>query len=134
MSFIEREMTDKTGGCFAALDADSDGKEGKYYVWQMDEIQTFLKEDAAIFIEAYGISSTGNWEGSNILHLPRPLADTAKKLGLSTRELAQKLKSSKARLLKYREKRVKPGLDDKIVLNWNALQCTAYLKAFSSIG
>ena len=133
LAFIDRELTDEIGGCYAALDADTSGQEGKYYLWQKEEIDHLLQEDAALFNEAYGVTLAGNWEGSNILHLPQPLVHTANKFGLSVDELEEKLSSCKAQLFRSREQREKPGLDDKMLLSWNALQCSAYVKAFQAL-
>lgn len=134
LSFIEREMTSPEGGFFAALDADSEGVEGKFYVWDKAEIEACLGENAAFFMEAFGVTNGGNWEGVNILNRPRTFELFANTKGMTVEELERKLEPSKQKLLDLRAKRIRPGLDDKIMLNWNALQCQAYISAYAALG
>ncbi len=126
LAFVEREMTSPEGGFYAALDADSEGEEGKFYVWSFGELAAALGDDFEWFAERFGVSRDGNWEGTNILWLPGGSEDV---------ELDQEeLRQVKATLLALREKRVRPGLDDKIILAWNALMNKAYSKAFEALG
>jgi uncharacterized protein YyaL (SSP411 family) len=126
ITFIDRELGNGQGGYFSALDADSEGIEGKYYVWDAREITTLLGEDAPIFMSYYGITEQGNWEGTNIL--TRPLD------GPVSPEEAKRLEAARLLLLAYRDRRIRPGLDDKILLGWNALMNIAFSKAFAALG
>ena len=132
--FIKEELMHEKGGFFAALDADSEGVEGKYYVWSHAEIQNLLGNDAAIFCEYYNITPSGNWEHTNILRVLVPLDQFAEKKGISVELLGQILSKGRQVLKNEREKRVKPGLDDKIILGWNALMNTACSKAYQATG
>lgn len=122
VAFIERELKCKTGGYYSALDADSDGEEGKFYVWSQQEIETLLKDDAAWFCAYFGVEPFGNWEGKNILYI-RPENDKgfADEWGLTAEEFARKKEHCLGILLKERDNRVRPSLDNKILTGWNAL-------------
>ncbi|MCB9294882.1 MAG: thioredoxin domain-containing protein [Lewinellaceae bacterium] len=124
LAFIDREMTSPEGGFYSALDADSEGVEGKFYVWTKQEIDDILGEDAPLFNDYYGVSEEGNWEGVNILHRGFRLRST-RRSGLSEAE---------TRLFNERAKRIHPGLDDKVLLGWNALMATACCKAYAALG
>ena len=132
--FINEELTHEKGGFFAALDADSEGVEGKYYVWSFEEVQNLLEEDAGIFCEYYNISPAGNWEHKNILRVLVPPDHFANEKGLSMERLNQILSHGRLKLKKERSKRIKPGLDDKIILGWNALMNSACSKAYQATG
>jgi uncharacterized protein YyaL (SSP411 family) len=128
VDFLEREMMLPGGGFYAALDADSEGVEGKYYVWSKKEIDEILSEDASnIFCAVFDVSEKGNWEGENILW--RPNAGVLSKLNTGEQALQNILADSKQKLLAARNKRIRPGTDDKILLGWNALMVTALCKA-----
>lgn len=133
LTFIEREMTSAEGGFFAALDADSEGEEGKFYVWDPNETQAILGEDAELFNAFYDVTPEGNWEGKSILWRPHSLKQFAEQQQLSAGGLKIKLARLSAKLLKSRATRIRPGLDDKIILGWNALQCIAYIKAYQAL-
>ncbi len=147
MDFIHRELSDGQGGFYAALDADSEGEEGKYYVWDKAEIDALLGEDAALFCSRYGVTPEGNWEGKNILTRTFPAAGSASahssgKTELSPAEAespttpaeAEKLANARSRLLEYRSRRICPALDDKVLLGWNALMNIACSKAYGALG
>ncbi len=134
LTFIEREMTDETGGFYSALDADSEGEEGRYYVWSKAEIEAVLGEEANLFNDYFGVSKAGNWEGHNILWCRQGIKEFSATQNMSATELSTRLRRAKAKLLSVRAERIRPGLDDKILLGWNALQCTAYAKAYSALG
>ena len=126
--YILREMTAPAGGFFSATDADSEGEEGKFFVWTIDDVAEALApitdqipRALEIAIEAYGMTAAGNFEGSNILHAPRPLDETAAELGLPLEELKAALAGINAQLYAVRAERVPPGLDDKILTSWNGL-------------
>jgi uncharacterized protein YyaL (SSP411 family) len=124
LEYISREMAEAAGGYFSALDADSEGEEGKYYVWEKQEIERVLAGDVPWFCEAFDVSARGNWEGKNILHLLRPLQPDERGL----------LEATRKKLLAFREMRIRPVVDDKVLLSWNALMCSAYCKAFATFG
>lgn len=131
ISFVEREMTSKEGAFYSAIDADSEGEEGKFYVWDFVEIYQLLAEDRAdIFSEVYGLSPLGNFEGKNILRLPNiSLASIAEEHHLTEKELEHQLEESRQRLFNAREKRVRPHLDDKVLTSWNSLMIAALARA-----
>ena len=124
LAFVERELQHEKGGFYSALDADSEGEEGKFYVWRYDEVKEILKEKAEEFSTYYDITNDGNWEHKNI---PRILIP-------SNEELTQTLEESKHKLLIERNKRVRPQTDDKILLGWNALMNKGYTKAYAATG
>ena len=134
LEFIAREMTAPNGSFYSALDADSEGVEGKFYVWTKSEIDNILGNDSELFCQFYGISAGGNWEGNNILWRAKRRADFAKENNLDLLKLESLLNQSKELLLTHRAKRIRPGLDDKVLLDWNALQCAAYADAYMALG
>ncbi|MEO7802848.1 MAG: thioredoxin domain-containing protein [Ginsengibacter sp.] len=129
IEFVKRELLNVDGGFYAALDADSEGIEGKFYVWKYDEIKEILGEEADIFCTYYDVSVEGNWEHSNILRILRPLSEFAAEHSLDEYQFEQKLASCKRKLLAVRSTRVRPATDDKIILSWNALMNVALAKA-----
>ncbi|UEG51155.1 thioredoxin domain-containing protein [Ferruginibacter lapsinanis] len=129
ISFVQQELMNSQGGFYAALDADSEGEEGKYYVWQKQEIDNILGEDAAIFCEYFDVSEEGNWEHKNILRILLPTEEFVKKHDLTVSAFNDLIENSRQRLLEFRNTRVRPGLDDKIILSWNALMLHAIAKA-----
>ena len=132
LEYIEREMTSKEGGFYSSLDADSDGEEGKFYVWTSEEIKTVLGKDMAdVFNKYYGITPKGNWEDhKNVLMCSHNHSDAARLLGLSDEDLKVKVKQAKEKLMEVRNKRIRPGLDDKILTSWNALMLKGYVDAY----
>ncbi|HNR15685.1 MAG TPA: thioredoxin domain-containing protein [Chitinophagaceae bacterium] len=134
MAFIQSELLSPEKGFCAALDADSEGIEGKFYVWSLDEIHEILGADATDFCEYFDITEQGNWEHTNILWVKRPIEDFAVSRNVSVDELKRKLESGKKALLDKRNKRIRPLLDDKIILGWNALMNTACSKAYEATG
>ena len=134
LEFIEREMTDESGGFYSSLDADSEGEEGKYYVWTKNEIDNLLGEKAELFCDYYSVSSIGNWEGNNILFITQEKEDLLNKYQIDDKLFDKIISESKKTLFKERSKRVRPGLDDKILTSWNALMLTGYVDAYSAFG
>ncbi len=134
MEFIQREMLHPEKGFYSALDADSEGVEGKFYVWSRKEIDELLGKDAVLFCEYYDVTEKGNWEETNILRVKTPLKKFAAKKEIDETFLKQLFTKCKNILLGQRSKRVRPLLDDKIILGWNALMNTACSKAFSATG
>ncbi len=134
LNFIKREMTSEEGGFYSSYDADSEGEEGKFYVWDKAEIDRILQDDAIIFNRFYEVSETGNWEGKNILNRHFTYQAFADKIGYEEEPLKRVLKNNRQDLLAERDKRIKPGLDDKIILGWNAMMCTAFAQAYEALG
>lgn len=132
LAFTEREMMHEAGGFFSALDADSEGEEGKFYVWSYEEVKNILKEEFEIFYEYFDISPKGNWEHKNILWIKKSLKQFAEEKNISREKLQSIIKIGKEELFAGRSKRVRPGVDDKIILGWNALMNIAYSKAYAA--
>ncbi|RAJ03899.1 hypothetical protein LX64_02776 [Chitinophaga skermanii] len=130
IQFIKREMMSPDGLFYAALDADSEGVEGKFYTWQKAEIDALLPaEDAQLFCEYYDVTEEGNWEEQNILWVQQPLKQFCATKGMDETLVSNSLTASRAILLAERSHRIRPGLDDKILLGWNALMIHAISKA-----
>ena len=131
--WVLREMTSPDGGFYSTLDADSEGEEGKFYVWSKTEIEQILGSDAELFCEIFNADSHGNFHeeasghatGLNILHLTQPLSAHAKRLKMDEDGLRKKTDAWKAKLLAVRIKRVWPSLDDKILTSWNGLMISS---------
>ncbi|MFQ5447976.1 MAG: thioredoxin domain-containing protein, partial [Saprospiraceae bacterium] len=134
LEWVSREMTDAEGGFYSAQDADSEEVEGKYYVWDKAEIEEVLGEVAALFCEFYDVSEGGNWEGKNILWRKWTFEEFAQSRGLEVEDLKRKLAAARQKLSGVRDRRVHPALDDKVLLDWNALMCSAYAKAYAALG
>jgi uncharacterized protein len=133
LEFVERDLTAPNGAFYSSLDADTDGEEGKYYVWTAEEIEKYLGKNAALFKEYYNIESAGNWEDEkNILQRKQTDKQFAEEKSMSLKELKEKISKSKERLLTEREKRTAPALDDKVLTSWNALMIKAYLSAYKA--
>jgi len=131
--FIQRELSSGEGGYYAALDADSEGEEGKYYVWTLTEIEKVLGKEAALFADYYNITEQGNWEhGKNILFRQKKDAEIAEKQGLDEEELKERIDHGIELLLRERSGRIAPGLDDKILTSWNALMVRAYAYSYQA--
>ena len=132
IEFIEREMTSPEGGLYSALDADSEGVEGKFYTFTKNEIQNILGEDADLFNIYYNITEEGNWEEerTNIFLRKQDDAELAAKLGIKEKELFQKITDAKKKIFEARSLRVRPGLDDKILASWNGMMLRAYTDAY----
>lgn len=135
VGWLKREMLDETGAFYSALDADSEGIEGKFYVWTDKELKECLKEDFPFVQNYYNASRTGNWEnGWNILHRRVDDESFAKVKSLKPEELNFLVQSMNEKLLEKRSERIRPGLDDKILTGWNALMSKGLLDAFKSFG
>ena len=137
LDWVQREMKAPQGGFYSALDADSEGIEGKFYVWSKAEIEQVLGENADLFCKVYDVTEEGNWEGHNILNLPNSLETIVDQLIVApdrAAELERFLRDCRAQLLEARASRIRPGLDDKILLDWNALMVKAYAKAYRALG
>jgi uncharacterized protein YyaL (SSP411 family) len=134
LEYVEREMTAKNGAFYSSLDADSEGEEGKFYVWSKEELQSILKADFEFAKEYYNVNSTGKWEGHYILLRKKDNDKIAKLFNLSTEEVEKKIDRINAILLKERAKRIRPGLDDKTLTSWNALMLKGYVDAYNVFG
>jgi uncharacterized protein len=134
LQFVKRELWSEEGGFYSALDADSEGVEGKFYTWSKKEIEEILQEDADIFCNFYNVTEQGNWEHTNILWVTKPLKQFAAENHFSEQEVTDVLERCKSKLMEQRSKRIRPLLDDKILLSWNALMNVAYCKAYAATG
>jgi uncharacterized protein len=143
LGYVSRDLADPAGGFRCAEDADSEGVEGKFYVWGRAELDAALgKDDGELVAAAYGVAREGNFHdeathkltGANILHLPRPLGEVAKGKGLALAELERRLAAARGKLLQVRGKRVRPLLDDKVLTDWNGLAIAAFAKAGAALG
>ena len=134
LDYLLRDMVDPEGGLWSAEDADSEGEEGKFYVWSPAEIEAVLgPADAAVFCAVYDVTPGGNFEGHSILNLPRPIADAAHRLGLDPADVARRLDDARPRLLAARAARVRPGIDDKVLVGWNGLAIDALARAGAAL-
>lgn len=135
LEFIEREMTSPEGGFFSALDADSEGEEGKYYVWTKEELQKLLAEKFNLFSDYFNINERGFWEHGNYILLRHEDDETlASKHKMSLEQLQIEIGALKKTLLDVRKKRIAPGLDNKILTSWNGLMLKGYADAYATFG
>jgi hypothetical protein len=127
LDWVLREMTSPEGGFYSTLDADSEGEEGKFYVWTPQEIEAALEPgEASLVCAVYGVTREGNFEHArSILHLERPIAEIAADLKMTEGDLRRRLEEARARLLETRERRVRPGRDEKVLADWNGLMIGA---------
>ncbi len=133
--YVLREMTGPEGGFYSTQDADSEGEEGKFYVWTPDQIQAVLgPEDARLFNRIYGVTRTGNFEGRNILHRARSPEEVAQEEGLDPDALTSRLAEMRRRLFQAREQRIKPERDEKILAEWNGLMIHALAEVGTVLG
>ena len=135
ITFLDREMKSPEGGYYAAIDADSEGEEGKFYVWTEQELKSALGAEFPLFSEYFGIKPSNIWEKDNYV-LSRTFHDDefSQKNGLSQSELEQHREEWKEKLLKVRNKRVRPQIDDKIIISWNALLINGLVDAYNAFG
>jgi uncharacterized protein YyaL (SSP411 family) len=136
LEFIEREMTSANGGFFSAIDADSEGVEGKFYSFTKDEIKAILGNDEELFSIFYQITEEGNWveEGTNVFIRKFENEELALQLGISVDVLENKIVLAKSEVLLARSSRVRPGLDNKILASWNGMMLKAYSDAYRVFG
>jgi uncharacterized protein len=135
LGYVTREMTSPEGGFYSTLDADSEGEEGKFYVWTRAEVMEILgAEEGRAFCALYDISERGNWEGHNILNMPRAPESVAADLGLTLDQLADIASRGKCKLYGVRAKRVWPGRDEKILAGWNGWMLAAFAEAALAFG
>ncbi|MBA3946234.1 MAG: thioredoxin domain-containing protein [Herpetosiphonaceae bacterium] len=134
LDYVIREMTAPEGGFYATQDADSEGEEGKFFVWTADEVRSVLGLDALRWMQLYDVSTRGNWEGKTILNLPRPLEEVARVLGTRPAQLEELAARGRAKLFAVREQRVHPGRDDKVLVAWNGLMLAAMAEVGRVLG
>jgi len=136
LAFIDRELTSPEGGFYSSLDADSEGVEGKFYTWSLDEVEELPGNDAALITAYFHITPEGNWEHNR--NIPNRKIETEIKLltkyNITAQQLQQKVYAAKQTLLEKRDQRIRPGLDDKILTSWNALMLRAYTDAYRVFG
>jgi uncharacterized protein YyaL (SSP411 family) len=136
IEFVKRELMSSDYGFYSSLDADSEGEEGKFYVFSEAEVDSLIADelDLKYFKKTYDVSKLGNWEHTNILNKPRPISDMASKFGLAEKDLKTSLDRSRSILFDYRAKRIRPGLDDKILASWNGLMLKGLVDAYNATG
>lgn len=136
LDYIIREMTSPEGGFFSATDADSEGVEGKFFVWDPDQIEAIVesKEDAKRFCKYYDISSDGNWEHHSIPNTPHSINNVAQELGCTSEELQNTIDRLRTLVYQTRLNRVPPSLDDKIITAWNGMMISAMAEAARILG
>ncbi|HEX6729075.1 MAG TPA: thioredoxin domain-containing protein [Pyrinomonadaceae bacterium] len=130
LDYVLREMTDPQGGFYSTQDADSEGHEGKFFVWDIEEIRSLLGEaDAKLFSAFFNVTSQGNFEGKNILNVTSSIEDVARQLNVELSEAERSLERSRQKLFMVREKRVKPDRDEKVLTAWNGLMLASFAEA-----
>ena len=130
LDYVVRDMTSPEGGFYSAEDADSEGEEGKFYVWTPEEIRGVLNAEEATIAERYwDVTARGNFEGKNILYVPRPPEAVASEFGISPEELWERIREIRSKLFAAREHRVRPGRDEKILAAWNGLMLRSFALA-----
>ena len=135
LDYVINDLQSPEGGFYSSRDADSEGVEGKFYVWTRAEVFKILEgQDAELFCDYYDVSDAGNWEGRNILNVPRPAEMVAKLHRMTTEELERRVQAARKRMLEEREKRVKPHLDDKILASWNGLMIASMARGYRILG
>ncbi len=136
LEFVARELTDASGGFYASLDADSEGEEGKFYVWNHAELESLLTpEELRLVAATYDVQPGGNWEeGKNILHRQGSFVELSQKLGVPEGQLRTVLAQAAKKLMAARSGRVRPGLDHKVLTSWNALMLKGYVDAYLALG
>jgi uncharacterized protein len=133
IAFVERELADESGGYYCALDADSEGHEGRFYTWTWKQWSEVIGPDDAVARQYFGVTAGGNWEATNILSVVTDAADIAAQQGLPVDEVVASIAVAKQRLFAARAHRVRPQTDDKCLLSWNALMNQALVKAGTAL-
>ena len=133
VDWLKREMLDQSGGFYSALDADSEGEEGKFYVWDYKEVIELAGEDSTMITTYYDVKENGNWEGKNALRVVRSEDELRKDFNLSESEFMQKINTFKQVALNERSKRIRPGLDNKIIAGWNGLTLSGLCDAYQGL-
>ena len=134
LDYALREMTDPAGGFYSAQDADSEGVEGKFFVWTPNELRPLLGNDADLVMGYYGVTERGNFDGANILNVSVPPEDYAERRGVSEEALFAAIQRARGVLLETREQRIHPLRDDKVLTSWNGLMLRAFAEAGAALG
>ncbi|PKQ16944.1 MAG: thioredoxin domain-containing protein [Actinobacteria bacterium HGW-Actinobacteria-7] len=141
LDYVAREMLDAHGGFYSAQDADSEGEEGRFFVWRPDEIVAALhghsadpEGDAQLLMSTYGVTERGNFEGANILYAAKSIAGAGPESARESGDVETRMRVTRATLLEARNRRVKPGTDDKVLVGWNGLMLTAFAEASRALG
>ena len=134
LDYVRREMTDPAGGFYSTQDADSEGREGKFFVWSTAELEAALGTDAELFKDAYGVTPRGNFEGRNILLVAADAEALAQQHGLAEADVERRLAAARQTLFALRERRVHPARDDKVLAGWNGLMLAAFAEAARVLG
>jgi len=135
IDYVLREMKSPEGGFYSTQDADSEGEEGKFFVWTPTEIEAILgKEAATVFNAYYGVSARGNFEGKNILHVVTPVENVAQRFQMPVEAVERSLAASRRKLFDAREQRIKPGRDEKVLTEWNGLMIHALAECGAALG
>jgi uncharacterized protein len=135
LAFVRRELTHESGAFYSALDADTEGEEGKFYVWREEELKQWLGNDFDWYADLYNVNSIGHWEHGNYILLRRERPEViATRHKMTVHELHTKSKTINAMLLDVRNRRVRPGLDDKSLTSWNALMLRGCTDAYAATG
>jgi len=129
LDYVAREMTAPHGGFYSTQDADSEGEEGKFYVWTRAEIDVVLGDDAPLFCDAYDVTARGNWEGKNILHRAHEVEVLAEAHHLARADVETRLERARQKLFAARTQRIQPPRDDKVLTAWNGLMLAAFAYA-----
>ena len=130
LEYVAREMQSSSGGFYSSQNADSEGVEGKYFVWEKKELEILEKDSKAIVCDYFDVSEHGNWEGKNILHIQKTIEHLSERYKKSQDQIREIVANSKKIMFEIREKRIKPTTDNKIITSWNALMIKAYLSAY----
>ena len=133
LDYVSLEMRHGDGGFYSSQDADSEGVEGKFYVWSAAQIRDLLGDDATLFMQMYDVTDGGNWEGHNILRLSARAPDVTAQFGLDEPEFESRIASARRKLYGVRSKRIWPGLDDKVLTAWNGLMLAAFAEAAQAL-
>ncbi len=134
LDYMARDLRHPDGGFYSAEDADSEGVEGKFYIWSANEFEEVVGDDAPLVADYFGVTSGGNFEGANHLHRARPLEEVAAAFGVPAEHAASSIAEAKQRLFATRGHRVRPGLDHKIITAWNGLALRAFAEAGAVLG
>lgn len=134
LTYVEREMLDPSGGFYSTQDADSEGEEGKFFVWSPEEFRQVLsatldENTITALMHYWDVTPRGNFEGHNILHISAPLEQVASQHGLTVEALRKAIEQARTLLFTHREQRIKPGRDEKMLAGWNGMMLAAYAEA-----
>jgi uncharacterized protein YyaL (SSP411 family) len=134
IAFADRELRSSTGAYYSALDADSEGVEGKYYTWTWDEFNEVLDGGDKVAAAYFGVTKKGNWEHTNILHIHHSMQAVAEQFSIEEKEVLERIAHAKEKLIAVQQTRIRPATDDKSLLSWNALMNLALCRAGVALG